>query len=178
MQFTYPLFSGDDEIGFINVKRDSLRLHMRAECSLLDGIHRAWVVSGNQRLLIGVLIPEGNIMQAKKTYNLSSVGSFDISKITHGDTGTFQQYCSWQRCRDPRSLFSDDVAKAAVDLSFEYFLNPTETGMVIAAPWIGGKFPLPGLFCLCSVDRINGRQMVVLSVDSKGVPATQADTKE
>ena len=178
MPFTYPLFSGDDEIGFISVKRDGLRLYLQAECKLLDGIHRAWAVSGNERLLVGVLIPEGNVMQARKTYNISSIGTFDISKITHGDIGVFQQRSSWQKCRDPRCLFSDDVAKNAVDLSFEYFFCPTETGKTIATPWKGGKFPMTGLFCLCSVECINGRQMVVLRVDSKGIPETMADTKE
>ena len=168
MQFTYPLLSGDDEIGFISVKRDGLRLYLQAECSLLEGIHRAWAVSGDERLLIGVLMPEEKKMLAKKAYNISSIGTFDISKITHGDIGVSNQRSPWKKCHDPRCLFADDVAKNAMDLNFEYFAHSVENGKLIAVPWKGGKFPMPGLFCLCSVECINGRQMVVIRVDGDG----------
>ncbi|MBE6991930.1 MAG: hypothetical protein E7430_05055 [Ruminococcaceae bacterium] len=168
MQFTYPLFSGDDETGFISVKKDGLRLYLEAQCKHLEGIHRAWAVSGDERLLIGVLIPEGDSMGARKVYNISSIGAFDVSRITHGDTGAPQHNSSWQRCRNPGSLFADDVAKTAFDMGFEYFARSTETGKVITVPWKGGRFPMPGLFCLCSVECINGRQMVVIRVDGEG----------
>lgn len=170
MQFTYPLYNGDEEIGCITVRRDGLRLHLQAECSPLDGVHRAWVVSGNDRLLIGVMMPDGQKMRAKKTYNLSAIGGFDLGTITHGDIGFSRNPQGWQRCRDPRNLLSDEVAKHNLDLSFEYWTKQDESGYVIAVPWKGGKFPMPGLFCLCSVECINGRQMVVIGVNGGGMP--------
>lgn len=171
MRSTYPLYCGDDEVGSVTVQRDGLRLYLQAECRIIDGVHRAWLVSGDDRLLIGVLMPDGQRMYAKKTYNLSAIGSFDSDAITHGDIGISAKPRGWQRCRDPKSLFTDEIAKNSPNPNFEYWVKPDENGKVIAVPWKGGKFPLPALFCLCSVECINGRQMVVIAVDEHGMPA-------
>ncbi len=167
---TFPLYDGSRQIGTVSLWCDNLRLHLQAECETLPGIQRAWAVSGEHRLLIGVLTPDGDRSCCQKSYSLSSLGSFDPEKVSHGDIGSSAPSSCWKPCQDPGGLFCDPITRCALDRSFRYYVNRSGDSCLLGVPWQGGKFPMPGLFCLCQVDCSEGRQMVVVGISPSGCP--------
>lgn len=168
----YPLYLEDKTIGVLRAENDGLRLRVSADCPCRNGLWRAFAMSGQDSLPLGVMVPEGDRMTAAKTWTLSSLGSFEPESISHGVVTQGSEPQGWVRVREPSSVFSDPVLRnaAAAHLG-ELWVKPIRGGQLIAVPWQpGSAFPLAPAFALCRVQAINGRCFAVMECGDDGWP--------
>lgn len=167
----YPLYMDGTAIGTLRAEQDSLRLRLTASCPCQRGLWRAFAISDQDSLSLGVMAPEGQLMTAGKAFTLSSLGSFDPQGITMGCISQGSSPQGWSRVREPSSVFADPVLKATVAHLGELWAKPIQGGQLIAVPWQPGSvFPLAPAFALCRVQAINGRCFALLACDEKGWP--------
>lgn len=167
----YPLYLEDKTIGVLRAENDGLRLRVSADCPCRNGLWRAFAMSGQDSLALGVLVPEGDRMTAARTCTLSSLGSFDPESISYGIVTQGSEPQGWVRVHEPAAVFADQVLKNAAAGVTELWTKPLKDGRLIAVPWQPGcSFPMTAVFTLCRVQAINGRCFAVLECGDDGWP--------
>lgn len=168
--------------GTATVVKDGLRLRLIAECQVFtDTVARAYLYNDGEpekRLYIGVLVPEGGLLRARRTVTQSEVESlgFDIKKlgccgISLTESAEIRPSGGWEICKNPSSLFSDRALKAS--LSGEGGALTKESGgfMLVALPFDEKKaFPAAPAFVLADIVRISGARYAVLAAGQDGNP--------
>ena len=178
-----PLFYSDIPVGFVTVTQQGSRFDFSAECRESEKcILRAYACSRNNpaiRLLIGVMIPEGGVLSARRTYTRNDLQRLNIIPEQLDAGELVSESCQrddenngdWVKCSFPQRLFSDAALKSSLSGANDVLVDKSEKPTRVAARLGGGRFYLAPAFCLVRVTEINGVLYGVLGIDGDGMPS-------
>ena len=138
-----PVYRGTQSIGTLEAERNGLYWRPSAVCTG-QPLERLWLHTAGHRRCLGPLVPENGLLVCRGRVSCAELGGEEITHaVVHPSAG-------WGPPQE-RTLYGC------------FFPQTQSDGERIAIPWIpGSEFPLPGQFCLCSIEQIDGVWYVVL----------------
>ncbi len=162
--------------GTLTLRRDGLRIHMEAERPADNrGLYKVWL-HGDQggKLLLGTLVPENGRLVLRRTL---SVGTLE-------QAGCWPQFWAaaplafafapqnggtWYCEQHPERLVADQVLRGQIKGGM--LCKKGEGTFSLAVPFRTDRpLALNALFCLCQVERWEGRTHLVWNFDGEGHP--------
>ena len=138
-----PVFRGTQSIGTLEAEREGLYWRLSAVCTGTP-LERLWLHTAGHRHCLGPLVPENGLLICRGRVSCASLGG---EAITHA---VVQSAAGWS-------------PPHAQDLYGKVFERVRSDGDRAAIPWEPDSvFPLPGAFCLCSIEQIDGDWYVVV----------------
>ena len=148
-----PVYRGTQSIGTLEAEVDGLYWRLNAVCTG-EPLERLWLHTASHRRCLGPLMPENGLLVCRGRVSCSELGG---ESITHAVVLA--------------SSASDWTLQQNVMLYGEQFKTLLRHENRAAIPWEPGtEFPLPGAFCLCSVEHIDGGWYVTVKIDSVDAP--------
>lgn len=134
------------------------------------GLYKVWLRGGqNRRLLLGTLAPEGGGLRLCRRLTrdrLAREGCWPVAGAECALAFPFEG--SWRRERCPR--VGDPIVARSLE-GRQVLVRRERDGFRLALPFDSGRpFPLPALFCLANVERLEGGEHVVYCFDRQGRP--------
>lgn len=178
-----PLFYRGIPAGVITLSWENGRMSLAAECPrTADGIFRAYACSSrvhDMRLLVGVMEPLGEVLQARRVYTRNDLsrngaspeaidtGELVRSACVHGDLGGL----GWKKAADPERLFSDAALRTSLRGAEGVLVDSYDAPTRVAVPFHSdAPFPLAPAFCLVRIAYIDGARCGILSRGEAGEP--------
>lgn len=137
-----------------------------------QGLYKVWLCGDEGRLLLGTLVPENEKLRLCRRISRDELERNGCWPVTGGETVMTFSFAQsrWQREEHPERLVKDEVLQQGLR-GHNMFLRRRERGFCLAAEYRPHQpFPLPALFCLCAVERVDGRVHAVFSFDGAGNP--------
>lgn len=136
------------------------------------GLYKVWIRGDRGRMLLGTLVPEGRGLSLRRRLSRSELGRMGCWPVTGGETVlafSFER-SRWKREEHPEGMVKDVVLRQGLR-GQSVLLRRWEDGFCLAADHRPGRpFPLPALFCLCAVERVEGAMRAVFYFDGEGNP--------
>lgn len=136
------------------------------------GLYKVWIRGGRGRLLLGTLVPDGQGLGLGRRLSRSELERTGCWPVTGGETvlAFSFEHSHWKREEHPEGMVKDVVLRQGLR-GQSVLLRRRESGFCLAAEYRPGRpFPLPALFCLCAVERVEGAMCAVFYFDGEGNP--------
>ena len=129
-----------------------------------DGLYRAVLCGANGELTMGVLAPEGNVLEVRR-----SVYRRDLDRL--GELLRGEARCSfrfqktvWQETRHPAELFQAEFWESRLRTQAPGWWRREHGRLYLALPLAEDQpFPLETLFCLARVEQVEGCRCAVFA---------------
>jgi hypothetical protein len=160
--------------GTLTLTQEGTRLRVRAqrpEDGL--GLYKVWVSGqGGAQFLLGTMIPEGGVLQLKRTLSLSELeraGCWPVWQAQAPLVFPFSAFERWYHELHPEQFSADPVAKQ--QLKQPMLCSRGQEATRVAAPFRTDEpVALSALFCLAQVETLEGRPHLVWAFDRNGQP--------
>lgn len=140
-----PVYRGGKSVGTLEAEREGLYWRLSAVCGG-EALERLWLHTASHRRCLGPLTPENGLLICRGRVSCAELGG---EAITHAVVQAVSS--RWKPLEDLR-------------IGTRMYEGALGDGMRVAIPWDPEEaFPLPGAFCLCSVERMEGRWYVTLN---------------
>ena len=147
-----PVYRGTDCVGTLEAERDGLYWRLNAVCTG-EPLERLWLHTASHRRCLGPLTPENGLLACRGRVSCAELGG---EAITHA---VVQGASPWQLQQNV-SILGKQFETALFDgARYAIAFDPSEA------------FPLPGAFCLCSIERIDGMWYVIVKDDGQSTPS-------
>lgn len=142
-----------------------------------DGLYKAWLRGAEGRALLGTLIPQGGALRLRRSVTLSQlrerrawppVGA-DIVMAYPFTEKTPPTGFAWEE--HPGRLVAEPLLSQCLQMVGRCFVRKEAQGILLAMPFEPkAPFPIPPLFCLSRVERLEGRDYVLFQFSPDGRP--------
>ena len=136
------------------------------------GLYKVWVRGEEGEFLLGTLVPERGMLRLCRRISqreLERCGCWPVTGAEAVLTLSFA-HAVWHREEHPERLVKESVLRQSLQ-GCTMLVQRQEHRICLAAEYHPGRpFPLPALFCLCRVERIQGRAHAVFCFDPEGNP--------
>ena len=136
------------------------------------GLYKVWVHGSGGRQLLGTLMPEGGALYLRRRLSRSELERSGCWPVTGGETVlafSFERG-KWLREERPEQMVKDVVLRKALQ-GQTMLLRRGEDGFCLSAPFDSKRpFPLTPLFCLSTIERVEGGSRVIFRFDREGNP--------
>ena len=139
-------------------------------------LYKAWLIGDKGRVLLGTLIPEGGALRLRRSVEISWLesqgawpprGAEILEAYSLGPRTTPQ---GWSHQEEPWRLLEGELRECARELRWAFLRRDME-GFFLALPWEGKQpFPLPPLFCLAKMERLEGKWYILFRFSRQGRP--------
>lgn len=164
--------------------RGAVTVRQEGRCAVCQAISRAgeralykaWLVGDKGRVLLGTLIPEGGALRLRRSVEVSWLerqgawppkGAEILEAYSLAPQALPQ---GWSRQEEPWKLLEGELRECARELRWALLKRDIE-GFFLALPWEKGKpFPLPPLFCLARLERLEGKRYILFRFSRQGKP--------
>lgn len=146
------------------------------------GLYKLHLLGREGSLLLGTLLPEGGVLQLRRTIPLSQLRRQGLWPPTGAEIrlayafgqergGRKRPPAGWTREDNPARLMGERLLRECAAPLKGGVTRREGEGFVLALPWEpGGAFPMTPLFCFASAERIDGRGYAVFRFTGKGCP--------
>ena len=154
------------------------------------GLYKLHLLGREGSLLLGTLLPEGGVLQLRRTIPLSQLRRQGLWPPTGAEIrlayafgqqtgeGT-QPPAGWVREDHPARLMGEQLLKECAAPLKGGLLKREGEGFVLALPWEpGGVFPMTPLFCFASAERMDGRGYAVFRFTARGCPRLRPEPEK
>ena len=160
------LFCGGQECGSVVLEREGSRIRVSARLSMREGLYRAVLVGQQGEQNLGVMAPSGGMLTAARQLYVRDVERLGV--LLRGEArplrGTQSAVTGNNWCKTERlgELITDEFLKERFSrLAWGYYRRQGQR-LLVALPWERGqRFPVTALFCLATLERIEGCVCVV-----------------
>ncbi len=137
------------------------------------GLYKVWLCGHRDRMLLGTLVPEGDRLWLRRRVFRQELERGGCWPLEGGEcvmTFPFSGRGSgWQREERPGRLVAGELS-ACFDGRWALY-RKEERGFVLAFPFDPSHpFPVPPLFCLARLERVDGQGHVLFYFDAGGNP--------
>lgn len=159
----YPLMYQGVPVGEMTTETSGLYVRFQAAGRLPDqGLWCAWAVGEKGQLRLGVLEPGdggASICRRISAREASGLGTMERGELRPADQRTPQV---WENAAAPEQLFSTGWLRRGLRGRMGVLTRSEGLFRYVAIPWEPGEpFPLISLFCLASVQTVEGRRRAV-----------------
>ena len=165
------------ERGTLRVSEDGPRAVVEARLPEEGrGLYKAYLIGEAGRFLLGTLIPERGVLTLRRTLSVDQLRRQGVWPPTGGEAvlavSPHPLPAGWHRADCPEAEISDLLVRGWVAALGGALLRREESGFSLALPWtVGQAFPLPPLFCLARLERLDGQCCLVFFFDGQGRPS-------
>ncbi len=171
-------WSFDGPNGVITVRREGDQALCRAiHPDSRGGLWKAWLLGTNARFLLGTLIPEGGALRLRRTVTVEQLERQGVwpptgaELVEHSAPLPDAPPPGWRWADCPGRLMGEPGVRLALQDTHRALLRREEEGFLLALPFGPGlPFPIPSLFCLCRVERLEGKNHAVFRFSRRGCP--------
>ena len=144
------------------------------------GLYKVWLSGEGGRVLLGTLVPEGGRLHLCRRMTKAALERAGCWPVTAGEcvlAFAFEKGAGeWGQEKHPERLFQDESLRRMV-AGRSMLLRTEKEGFCLRAGFDPRHpFPLPALFCLARVERVQGQVCVLFSFDRKGNPIMPHNT--
>lgn len=171
-------WSFDSPAGCVTVREEG----DRAVCQAIrreseEGLYKAWLRGSGGRFLLGTLIPEGGALRLRRNIPIFQLRRQCVWPPTGGEIvmafpfteETPPEGFRWES--QPERLMCDPLLAQSVRPLGRVLMKREEQGFSLAIKYsAGAPFPLPPLFCLSRVERLEGKPYLFFAFSSEGRP--------
>lgn len=165
--------------GAVTVRQDG----GRAICQAISragesGIYKAWLQGEGGRALLGTLIPEGGALRLHRSMEIRQLMSQGVWPPTGANIDMAYAFTpeaqpphgwSWTNC--PGQLMEERVLREVLRSTRRGLLCRDLEGFCLAFPYSARQpFPIPPLFCLSQLERLEGDWYTVFRFSRQGRP--------
>ena len=175
-------YSLGDGRGWLTFREEGGRVSCAAQLPRDEaGLYKGWLVGPSGRALLGTFIPEGAVLQLKRTLTLDELrrqGAWPPqgaeAELTFRFTGKGERSAGlpqgWSWEPTPRRLMGEPLlARSAGDTGA--LLRRGKEGFSLAYPYRPGEpFPLTPLFCFARIEELEGRPYLLFPFRPGGRP--------
>ena len=127
-----------------------------------DGLYRAVLSGRNGELTLGVLAPEGGVLEVRRMLYQRDIAS--LGELLRGEARCsfhFQETC-WKETGRPAELFHSAFLVGRLHMLERGWWRREKERLYLALPLAEDQpFPLETLFCLARVELVEGRRCAV-----------------
>lgn len=138
------------------------------------GLYKVWLSGEGGRLLLGTLVPEGGRLYLCRRMTKAALERGGCWPVTAGEcllAFSFEKKSGdWTQENHPERLFRDESLRRMV-VGRSMLLRREKEGFTLGARFDPQRsFPIPALFCLARVERVQGQVCALFSFDREGNP--------
>ena len=136
------------------------------------GLYKVWLLGQRGgRMLLGTMAPEGNALRLGRTCSIGALeraGCWPLAGAEGVLAFRFGQETAWRaEARPERYIRDPDLRR----LKGQVVARQIGEGVELAVPFrADSPFPIPSLFCLARVERVEGRPHLIWYFDREGRP--------
>lgn len=141
------------------------------------GLYKAWLRGPTGQVLLGTLIPEGGVLRLRRVLEISQLegkGAWppEGAEISLGEARPMpRQAEGWKWVEQPGKMVSDKLVARMLRNTERTLCRRGESGFSLAFPYSCQEpYPLPGLFCLSTLEKISERWYAVFAFSLRGYP--------
>lgn len=164
------------------------RLHVREEGGLvvLDvyrdndkrGLYKVWLHGRGENMLLGTLVPEGGRLCLRRRVFRQELERKGCWPVSGGECVMAFPFAApdggWRQEERPGRLVAQELKRCFASQACLY--RAREEGFLLAFGFDPCRpFPIPPLFCLAKVERLEGKTCVVYAFDLHGNPCLPHD---
>jgi len=179
--------------GAVTVRQEGDRAVCQAIRSVPgDGLYKGWLRGqGNHRCLLGTLIPEGGALRLRRNIpvaRLREQGVWPPAGAEIAMSFPFAEAAAKPRPKQPPppagfqweekpwNYLSDPLLIACLQRGGRCLIQKGAQGFLLALPFDpGAPFPLPPLFCLSRMEKLDGQNYFLFSFSPEGKPLLPHD---
>lgn len=189
---TYNLYIGQVHTGTVTAESEGSRIHLTATAPLLnDGIYKAFLIGDNEKLSIGIMMPNGNEMSAKRSVSereFAALGSIqqgeaimtvpfdpaaplEDTSVSSVGQNSIEDDPDWLPEPYASHLFSDPSVAALWSGVQDCYKKIVSDGTLLAAVLKDEApfSPVP-MFCLGVSQTVHGKSCIVFKINPAGYP--------
>ena len=172
-------WSFDGPNGVVTVRQEG----DKAVCQAIQtadngGLYKAWLQGAGGRTLLGTLIPEGGALRLHRVMEIGDLKRRGTWPPTGAEVALAYQFtpetpppADWYWTDCPQRLLEDPEFSLCLSKVKRALLKRDMERFFLAFPWSQHEpFPIPPLFCLSHIQRMAGRQYVVVCFSRQGRP--------
>ena len=177
--------------GTVQVREEGLQAVISARAADDGaGLYKLHLLGREGSLLLGTLLPEGGVLQLRRTIPLSQLrrqglwppsgAEIRLSYAFGSPAGEGERpHAGWTREDNPARLMGERLLKECAAPLKGGLTRREGEGFVLALPWEpGGVFPLTPLFCFASAERMDGRGYAVFRFTARGCPRLRPEPEK
>lgn len=157
----------------------------RAVCQAIlgareDGVYKAWLLGREGRALLGTLIPQGGALRLRRSVSLAQLKERGAWPPTGADIVMAFPFTekappagfAWEE--RPSRLVAEPLLSHCLQTVGRCLTRKGPQGILLAIPFDPkAPFPIPPLFCLSRVERLEGTPYVLFRFSPDGRPVLE-----
>ena len=168
--------------GHLNITKNGNQIQLTVSKEMdSSGLYKAWLRGPGGEYLLGTLSPEQGHLTLTKTVSLDTLSREGCWPISGGRIAMAFQFSTathscnpepvWRWEHRPGHQLSDPILRESASNWGSMLIRYTENGFQLAAPFDPHyPFPITPLFCLGTIQTIDGQPHITFSFDQHGSP--------